>query len=95
MEVLLNAEDDLPGLIILDYNMPDLSGTEVLAAIGNDLRYQNVPKLVWSTSDSLLYEQICKDKGATHYFIKPHSIDEVQLLAKKMLEFFNDDFISK
>jgi CheY-like chemotaxis protein len=87
VKVLLNANDNLPDLIILDYNMPDLSGAEVLDAISKDERYQNIPKLIWSTSDSSLYERICKDKGATHYFIKPHSMYEVQLLAREMLDF--------
>ncbi len=88
VEALVKAdEESFPDLIVLDYNMPDLTGAEVLDAIYNDERYRNIPRLIWSTSDSSMYEQICRDKGATHYFKKPHSVDEVQSLAKKILGF--------
>jgi CheY-like chemotaxis protein len=45
-----------------------------------------VPKVVLSTSDSQLYQRICKEKGADHYFKKPNSFDQWVDLAIQIVE---------
>lgn len=46
------ADDKLPSLIILDYSMPELSGLDVLRIVCNNSRYENIPVVIFSTSDS-------------------------------------------
>lgn len=79
-------DDDLPSLIVLDYNMPDMKGAEVLAKLHEETRYQDIPKIVWSTSNNNLYIRECMENGATTYFVKPSTTKELQQLAKSMLE---------
>jgi len=78
-------EHSLPCLIILDYNLPELDGGEILKVLSNHKRFSHVPKVVWSTSNSHLYKQLCLDGGAQAYFVKPSDILGIKKLAKEML----------
>ena len=78
----------LPGLIILDYNIPEINGAEILKQLQENVRYAAIPKIVWSTSDSELYRQNCLKYGAITYFVKPSSIKGIQEMARRMLNFF-------
>jgi CheY-like chemotaxis protein len=87
-DYLKNCNDtDLPCLIVLDYNMPFLTGPQILEAINQQTRYQHIPKLIWSTSDGLHYRQLSKEKGAIEYFHKPLNYEGMKILASKMLRF--------
>jgi CheY-like chemotaxis protein len=81
------AENELPCLIILDYNLPEVNGGEILKTLKNNNRYLNIPKVVWSTSNSPQYMQICLHHGAVAYFVKPSEISGIEKLAKEMLAF--------
>jgi CheY-like chemotaxis protein len=78
-------EEHLPDLIILDYNIPEINGAEILEQLNKDKRYSAIPKLVWSTSDSQLYRQTCITTGAKAYLVKPSSINGIKEIAKEML----------
>ena|SRR5690348_16116988 len=80
-------ESELPCLIILDYNMPGLKGSEVLALICKDHRYKNIPKVILSTSDTKAFIEECIHNGATEYFVKPGNLDDLLGIAKRMLEY--------
>jgi CheY-like chemotaxis protein len=82
-----SSDKDLPCLIVLDYNMPDLSGAEVLAHLKDQQRFIAIPKIIVSTSDAPLNITECLDKGATEYFVKPATLTGLQNLAKKLISF--------
>lgn len=77
----------LPCLIIVDYNLPEVNGGEILKQLAAEERYQSVPKVVWSTSNSPLYRQICMDLGARAYFVKPSDIKGIERMAQEMLAY--------
>jgi CheY-like chemotaxis protein len=81
------SDDELPCLIILDYNMPQLTGAEVLSSLSKQPRYRPIPKIVLSTSNSTLHKKECMNSGATEYFTKPSSMKDLNNLAKKMVTF--------
>lgn len=78
-------DDQMPCLIVLDYNMPELNGADILKEIGTNERYKNIPKIVWSTSDSNKFKKICLELGAADYVIKPSNIMGLEKIARHML----------
>ena len=81
------SDENLPGLIVLDYNIPELNGAEILEQLSKQERYATIPKLVWSTSDSELYRQNCFTYGAKAYLVKPSSINGIANVAREMLTY--------
>jgi CheY-like chemotaxis protein len=61
--------DDL--IILLDINMPTISGFEVLDLIRKDLEMFSIPVIMFSTSSNLEDFQIALEKGANAYLVKP------------------------
>lgn len=78
-------DDQLPCLIILDYNMPGLNGADILSELGHNERYKSVPKIVWSTSGSEKFKQVCLSMGAADYVIKPSNVADLEKIARYML----------
>jgi CheY-like chemotaxis protein len=83
----LLPEDKLPCLIVLDYNMPELNGAEILKVLRQNSRYDSIPKIIWSTSGSEIYKKLCLESGANDYIIKPSNIKELEGIARHLLSF--------
>jgi CheY-like chemotaxis protein len=81
------SDNDLPCLIILDYNMPELNGSQLLSIISKQERYNEIPKVVLSTSNAPFHIQECMKNGATQYFVKPDNLKELYMIARRMLDF--------
>jgi CheY-like chemotaxis protein len=61
-----------PALILLDLNLPDMSGTDILGRIkaeGNPLK--RTPVVVLTTTDDKIEIQRCYDLGCNVYITKP------------------------
>ena len=83
LEKLKNNQ--MPCLIILDYNMPGLNGADILRELNTNERYKEIPRVVWSTSSSEKFRQICMQLGAMDYVIKPSNVIELEKIARYML----------
>jgi len=92
-EVLLMLEKmedkQLPCLIVLDYNMPGHNGAEILKELKNNPRYDAIPKIIWSTSKSDTYKDICLELGANDYLVKPSNVTDLVDICKYMLSTCN------
>ena len=84
-------DNEIPDMIIVDYNIPEINGADVLKHLEEQHRYQKIIKLVWSTSNAPLYEESCMAMGATAYLVKPSNIEALQDIAKKMLSYIDQD----
>lgn len=80
------SEGQTPCLIVLDYNLPELSGAEILQKLNQSKLFEDVTKVVWSTSNSPVYESVCMGLGAKAYLVKPNDISGMNKLAELMLQ---------
>jgi len=80
-------DDKLPCLLVLDYNMPELNGAEILKELKNTSRYNSIPKIIWSTSGAEMYKQLCLNLGAADYVIKPSNVNELERIVKYMISY--------
>jgi DNA-binding response OmpR family regulator len=86
-ELEQTAPENLPQLIILDYNIPELNGLDLLRFLKENNRYQAITKVIWSTSSSEQFRTDCLALGAKDYIVKPSSFAEMNVLAHTFLSF--------
>jgi CheY-like chemotaxis protein len=60
-----------PALVLLDLNLPDMSGTDILARIKADPTLRRTPVVVLTTTDDKTEIQRCYDLGCNVYITKP------------------------
>lgn len=80
--------ENLPGLIILDYNMPHLNGAEILKSIQQNEKVKNIPKIIWSTANAESFKNICLQLGACEYLVKPSRFSDLESMIKQMLSYY-------
>ncbi|MGY2734187.1 response regulator [Sphingomonas glacialis] len=76
LDYLFNSEDgpqrNGPALVLLDLNLPDMSGTDILAKIkAADGPLRRTPVVVLTTTDDKVEIQRCYDLGCNVYITKP------------------------
>jgi CheY-like chemotaxis protein len=65
-----------PMMILLDLNLPDMSGLEILARLKADECLRRAPVVVLTTTDDKLEIQRCYDLGCNVYITKPVDYDQ-------------------
>lgn len=58
-------------LVLLDLNLPDMSGVDILAKIKDNAHLKRSPVVVLTTTDDQREVQRCYDLGANVYITKP------------------------
>ena len=70
-EALTHCESKMPDVVLLDWNMPVMSGMEFLHALG-DARPPQRPKVVFCTTEcDIAHIRAALDAGADEYVMKP------------------------
>jgi DNA-binding response OmpR family regulator len=62
-------------LILLDLNLPDMSGIDILERLKANAHTKRVPVIVLTTTDDTKEIQRCYDLGASVYITKPVNYD--------------------
>jgi CheY-like chemotaxis protein len=81
------GEEELPALMILDYNIPELTGVEVVKELNDKGRFIDIPKIIWSTSTSPVFKAKSIELGVKDYIAKPNDLASFLTTARYMLSF--------
>ena len=73
-------------LMILDLNMPDMHGIEVLEFVRGHHAYRNIPIIVLTTRGDETSRAEALAAGATHYLTKPFNPNELTGYARRLLD---------
>ena len=74
----------LPQLVILDLKMPRMNGFDVLAWLGKQPAFKELPAVVLSSSADESDIAKARQLGAREYFVKPHGFDKLINIAHEM-----------
>lgn len=66
-----NAVEPCPSVVFLDLNLPDMSGTDILKRIKEDLLLRRLMVIVLTTTDDKAEINRCYDLGCNAYLTKP------------------------
>jgi len=68
-----NLEHDVPDLILLDVEMPEMDGFETIAKLKRDVRYKHIPVIFLTAKSDEESERRGFSLGAVDYITKPFS----------------------
>jgi CheY-like chemotaxis protein len=85
----LQAVEQLPDLILLDINMPGLSGFDVLARLKRDERLKRVPVVMLTSSDLTADVARAYELGASGYISKPSYLHDLRAVLGNTLLYWS------
>jgi chemotaxis family two-component system response regulator Rcp1 len=88
MEHLRDHSSTRPDLVILDLNLPRMSGHEVLAAIRADEHLRRIPVAILTTSAAESDVVRTYDLGANCYLTKPVDVDQFVHVVQSIEDFW-------
>jgi chemotaxis family two-component system response regulator Rcp1 len=77
-----------PDLILLDLNLPEMDGREVLALIKKDDSLKAIPTLVLTTSEVEAGIAKSYELRASCYLVKPQELEALERLVKSISDFW-------
>ena len=82
------ASEPLPDLIVLDLNLPLLTGHELLNAVKGHSATLHIPVIVWSGSEYPADITKAYELGACAYLLKVPSLSDMEVTLKAFAEFW-------
>jgi CheY-like chemotaxis protein len=88
LEYLRNSANELPDMVILDLNLPRMTGHEVLAAMRSDEALRRIPVAVLTTSSAEADVAKTYDLGANCFLTKPVDVDQFVHVVQSIDDFW-------
>ena len=82
------ASASIPDLILLDLNIPQKNGPQVLGEIKNDPNFRQIPVVIFtiSTAENDIYQ--CYNAHANCYITKPFDIESLIHILRSLIHFW-------
>lgn len=87
--VFLESKENLPDIVLLDLNMPKLSGIEFLTILKNDPILKYIPTIILTTSSNFKDVKECYKIGIAGYILKPLKYEDYVLKIQKLLDYWS------
>ncbi|HEY5278667.1 MAG TPA: response regulator [Pseudolabrys sp.] len=83
------ANKGRPLLVLLDLNLPDMTGVDILKKVKTNEHLKRVPVVVLTTTDDAVEIQRCYDLGCNVYITKPVNYDNFANAIRQLGLFFS------
>lgn len=91
----LRSTGELPDIILLDLNMPRMSGIEFLEILKSDDVLKYLPTIILTTSENRADLLKCYELGIAGYIIKPLKYEDYEMKLMKTLEYWSiNEFVN-
>jgi CheY-like chemotaxis protein len=84
-----NGASQFPDLIILDQNMPLMSGKDTLLALKASEKYKDIPVIIYSTYNEKSFIRECNEIGVLAVVSKPDSFEGYIQMINNFLKYLN------
>lgn len=81
-------DGELPDIILLDLNMPRMSGIEFLNILKSDSQLKYLPTIILTTSENRVDLLKCFEIGIAGYIIKPLKYEDYELKLKRVFDYW-------
>ena len=88
-EAFFEIDKEIPDLIILDLNMPDINGIKFLTILKNDDELKHIPVIILTTSNNDRDISECYRLGIAGYVLKPLKYDDYEGKIKSILRYWS------
>ena len=77
-EALARYKEARPDLVLMDINMPEMNGIELVDEMNNHPEYQDIPVVIVSTEGSKSRIEQLRQKGIKGYLRKPFTPENIR-----------------
>jgi CheY-like chemotaxis protein len=90
----LNVAEEMPGIIVLDLNMPVMDGKETLQWLKNEERFEKIPTMIFTTSSREEDVKLCQSHSCT-FFRKPTLYRDLLHIVQMMIQMCEENRVKE
>lgn len=88
-EFIENTDIGGSSIVLLDLNLPRMSGLDILQALRNQKHFHPIPVVIFSSSKEVLDVQSCYEHGANAYVQKPLTLEDFDSAIEAIVNFWS------
>jgi CheY-like chemotaxis protein len=92
---ILEDNNELPDIILLDLNMPKISGVEFLSILKSREEFRHIPTVILTTSNNKKDLEECYRIGVSGYILKPLKYEAYVKKIEQVLSYWSINELNK